>query len=115
MEGQAVKTYQVKLYHLYKYLGFSDYDLLNFVEDTMNNPYADTYKRYQEIDEFHLVYFNQTDEGPVVNTNCKDKQVAIQRFKDVLIPLTETATTDPVDEYLLESMLDYNTKELVRG
>lgn len=113
MESEdSVKTYVLKLYHLYQYLGFSDYQLLNFINNCLDNPYSNAYKTYQRLDEFKLVKFCQLAEGPIAYTQAKDRLVAIQRFKDDLIPMSrQEITQTKFDDVLFSNMVDNNTQE----
>lgn len=105
-----MKVYVLKLYHLFKYLGYSDYELINLIENAMENRYSDAYKVYQKLDEFKLVKFKQLAQGPIAYTYCYDKYCAIRRFKDDLLPICPLGISDSVDSKLLSSMIDTNTK-----
>lgn len=105
-----MKVYVLKLYHLFKYLGYSDYELINLIENAMENRYSDAYKVYQKLDEFKLVKFKQLAQGPIAYTYCHDKYCAIKRFKDDLLPICPLGVSDSVDSKLLSSMIDTNTK-----
>lgn len=96
--------------YLFKYIGYSNYDLINFVENLLDNPYSDAYKLRQQIDEFHLVKFRQLSEGPVAYTICKTTECAVSRFKDVLVQLSKVGINRPVDTSLLKLQLDTNVK-----
>ena len=114
MEKSVIKSmnvYVVKLYHLFKYLNFSNYDLLNWVENANENSYSDVYRLRDKIDEFRLVKFKQLEAGPVAYTKCRSQQVAIQRMKDVLDPLSNLGIQAKVDVDLLDKMLETNTKK----
>lgn len=114
-----MKVYVLKLYHLFKYLGYSDYDLLNLVENTMENKYSDSYKMYQQLDEFKLVKFKQLAQGPIAYTYCHNTSCAINRFKEDLLPISALGITESVDTKLLSSMIDTNTQvsepEIIRA
>lgn len=100
------------MYHLYQYLGFSDYDLVNMVENMLHNKYSQEYKLYHQLDEFKVVKYQQLSEGPVAYTQCKDKSCAIQRFKDELLYICPQGKK--IDQQLLSAMIDTNTKEFDR-
>lgn len=105
-----MKIYIAKLYHLFPYLGYSHYDLINLVENARENQYSDAYHVRNYIDEFHIVDFTELADGPVAYTRCNSLKVAQQRLKDVLCPLAKVGITDKVDIKLLSKMLDTNTK-----
>lgn len=114
MEAGAIEVmdvYVVKLYHLFKYLNFSDYELINWVENANENSYSDVYRLRDKIDEFRLVKFKQLEAGPVAYTKCHSQAVAIQRMKDVLGPLSNLGIQAKVDVDLLDKMLETNTKK----
>ena len=104
-------VYVVKLYHLFKYLNFSDYELINWVENANENSYSDVYRLRDKIDEFRLVKFKQLEAGPVAYTKCHSQAVGIQRMKDVLGPLANLGIQAKVDVDLLDKMLETNTKK----
>lgn len=104
-------VYVVKLYHLFKYLNFSNYELINWVENANENSYSDVYRLRDKIDEFRLVKFKQLESGPVAYTKCHSQAVAIQRMKDVLGPLSNLGIQAKVDVDLLNKMLETNTKK----
>lgn len=106
-----MNVYVVKLYHLFKYLNYSNYELLNWVENANENSYSDVYRLRDKIDEFRLVKLKQLEAGPVAYTKCRSHQVAIQRMKDVLGPLSDLGIQSKVDVDLLDKMLDTNTKK----
>ena len=108
---KAMNVYVVKLYHLFKYLNFSNYELLNWVENANENSYSDVYHLRDRIDEFRLVKLKQLEAGPVAYTKCHSQAVAIQRMKDVLGPLSNLGIQAKVDVDLLDKMLDNNTKK----
>lgn len=114
MEKSVIKVmniYVVKLYHLFKYLNFSNYDLINWIENANENSYSDVYRLRDKIDEFRLVKFKQLEAGPVAYTKCRSQAVAIQRMKDVLGPLSNLGIQAKVDVDLLSNMIDTNTKK----
>lgn len=105
-----MQAYVLKLYHLFKYLGYSDYELINLIENANENRYSDAYKVYQKLDEFKLVKFKQLVPGPIAYTYCHNKDCAIKRFKEDLLPICPLGISDSVDSKLLSSMIDTNTK-----
>lgn len=114
MEAGAIEVmdvYVVKLYHLFKYLNFSNYELINWVENANENSYSDVYHLRDKIDEFRLVKFKQLEAGPVAYTKCHSQAVGIQRMKDVLGPLSNLGIQAKVDVDLLDKMLETNTKK----
>lgn len=108
---EVMDVYAVKLYHLFKYLNFSNYELINWVENANENSYSDVYRLRDKIDEFRLVKFKQLELGPVAYTKCHSQAVAIQRMKDVLGPLANLGIQAKVDVDLLDKMLETNTKK----
>ena len=111
MEVRIVKTYITKIGIYYKYLDYSDYEFKNFFANLISNPYSSAYQKYLEIDEFKCVKFAYTPIGVVAYTKCNDHQVAVDRFKDVLIPVTVANDKQKIiDTKLFESILDTNTK-----
>lgn len=114
MEAGAIEVmdvYVVKLYHLFQYLNFSNYELINWVENANENSYSDVYRLRDKIDEFRLVKFKQLEAGPVAYTKCHSQAVGIQRMKDVLGPLSNLGIQSKVDVDLLDKMLETNTKK----
>ena len=111
VEIRVMKIYVVKLYHLFQYLGYSNFDLINWAENANENHFSDVYKLRNKLDEFRLVKIKQLDAGPVAYTQCHTQDVAIQRMKDVLDPLSKLGIQDEVDIDLLNKMLDNNTKK----
>ena len=109
-EGSIMKTYVLKLYHLFQYLGYSDNQLINLIANLRENKYSDAYKLYHQLDEFQLVKYKQLAEGPIAYTECKDLACAIQRFKDEIIPLSPIGVNTKVDQKLLSAMIDTNTQ-----
>lgn len=106
-----MNIYVVKLYHLFQYLGYSNFDLINWAENANENRFSDVYKLRNKLDEFRLVKLKQLDAGPVAYTQCHTQDVAIQRMKDVLGPLSKLGIQDEVDIDLLNKMLNTNTKK----
>ena len=111
VEIRVMDIYVVKLYHLFQYLGYSNFDLINWAENANENCFSDVYKLRNKLDEFRLVKIKQLDAGPVAYTRCHTQDVAIQRMKDVLDPLSKLGIQDEVDVDLLNKMLDNNTKK----
>ena len=111
MEGDIIKTYITKIGIYYKYLDYSDYEFKNFFANLTANPYSSAYRKYLEIDEFKCVKFIYTPIGAIAYTKCNDHQVAVDRFKDVLIPVfVVNDTQKKVDTKLFGAILDTNTK-----
>lgn len=106
-----MKIYVVKLYDLFKYLGYTDNQLINLIANLQENKYSDAYKLYHQLDEFQLVKYKQLGEGPVAYTTCNSRNCAVQRFKDELLPISPLGVRSSVDKPLLANMLIYNTKE----
>lgn len=106
-----MKIYVVKLYDLFKYLGYTDNQLINLIANLQENKYSDAYKLYHQLDEFQLVKYKQLGEGPVAYTTCNSRKCAVQRFKDELLPISPLGVQSSVDKSLLANMLIYNTRE----
>lgn len=110
--NDELTPYITKMYCYYKYLNFSDYDLLNMIDNLLENHYSKVYQARNQIDEFHLVKFIKTSDGPIAYTYCHAHNVAVNRFKDVLVPLSTAflGAKRTLNKNLLESILDTNTK-----
>ena len=93
---------------MFKYIGYSNYEMVNMIENLISNPYSDVYKLRDQIDEFGLVKFRRLSDGPVAYTVCKASECAESRFKEVLVPLAETGVKHNVDTSLLKLQLDTN-------
>lgn len=110
------EVYAVKLYYLTKYLGYSKRNINILVErsllgDDNNNHYKSI---LDELDPFHIVRFLMTKEGPIVYTLATKKEVAKDRFMDVLDILFKSQENanirEKYDSKLFYNMLETNTK-----
>ena len=106
------KVFSVDLAMVLKYQGFTKTKANKLINDLLeHNSKSDFYKKAYEVNPFELVRIEYVKSVPMLYTLASSVEIANSRFMEVLVPIINVSKPDFYDQDILESMLDYNTKE----
>ena len=106
------KVFSVDLAMVLKYQGFNKNVANGLVNALLeHNSKSDFYKKAKEVNPFELVRIEYVKSVPMLYTLASSAEVANGRFMEVLVPVINVRKPDFYDQDILESMLDFNTKE----
>lgn len=106
------KVFSVDLAMVLKYQGFTKVKANKLINDLLeHNSKSDFYKKAYEVNPFELVRIEYVKSVPMLYTLASSVEIANSRFMEVLVPIINVSKPDFYDQDILESMLDYNTKE----
>lgn len=91
MIERGIKVYSINMHLLYKYVGFTDNQIMNFLDSILIKGKNETMENlHNELDEFNAVKFIYENSCVAkIYTMCHNRSVAIERLKEVMLPLSE--------------------------
>lgn len=112
MYNENQKVFSINLNLVFKYQGFTKEKTYQIIEDIISvNPHSDYSQLARKINPFNLVRIEHVDAEPTMYTLSSNKNVANSRFIEILEPIMSIDSPEFYDKDILESILDFNTKE----
>lgn len=112
MYNKEQKVFSIDLNLVFKYQGFTKEKTYQIIEDIISvNPNSEYSKLARKINPFNLVRIEYVDVEPTMYTLSSNKDVANNRFAEILEPIMSIDSPEFYDKDILESILDFNTKE----
>ena len=112
MYNKEQKVFSIDLNLVFKYLGFTKEKTYQIIEDIISvNPRSEYSKLARKINPFNLVRIEYVDVEPIMYTLSSNKDIANSRFAEILEPIMSIDSPEFYDKDILESILDFNTKE----